>query len=211
MAKKWNEIIRSISFWAKLWFWYFRRRCMKKLHCCWYKKLSKSTKSPWEQVPKDTERRTTRAPPMHTGCLLGWEHTDPPASAAEKILLLASCSLTLEHCRNTSAVREQRAGNKLHIHEITACERFSSFIWDLFAQLYLYLCCSLIWSCGGAEIFPTICWMYLPPPKANTVVGCGGALLPCCFIASAMYSRVLMGFSNLTTGLEIMKGDKEHW
>lgn len=60
--------------------------------------------------------------------------------------------------------------------------------------------------------------MYLPPPKENTVVGCSGlgvegrvgGFSPYCFIASAMYSHVLMGFSNLTTGLEIMKGDKEH-
>lgn len=60
--------------------------------------------------------------------------------------------------------------------------------------------------------------MYLPPPKENTVVGRGGVgdgagmgvFSPYCFIASAMYSHVLMGFSNLTIGLEIMKGDKEH-
>ena len=37
---------------------------------------------------------------------------------------------------------------------------------------------------------------------------CGARLLSFCFMASAMYSRSLMGFSNLATGLEIMKEDK---
>jgi len=58
--------------------------------------------------------------------------------------------------------------------------------------------------------------MYLLPPNEITVVSfvCvrvkKKGFSPNCFIASAMYSHVLMGFSNLTTGLEIMKGDKEH-
>ena len=63
--------------------------------------------------------------------------------------------------------------------------------------------------------------MYLPPAKKTLLwdvcvcvcvcVWLGGVSPPYCFIASAMYSHVLMGFSNLTTGLEIMKGDKENW
>ena len=44
----------------------------------------------------------------------------------------------------------------------------------------------------------------------SSVFVCVCLCVPHCFIASAMSSHVLMGFSNLTIGLEIMKGDKEH-
>lgn len=80
---------------------------------------------------------------------------------------------------------------------------------------------SLIRSCRGEEIFPTICRMYLPVTEKNTLVRwvCAHQCVsvcarrwevsPYCFIASAMYSHVLIGISNLNGGLEIMKGDKE--
>ena len=86
-----------------------------------------------------------------------------PFSSAQKIGLLVKkkkkkkkiSALAFPNTR--SIVGTQESGQVInththtYAHKITACEGFCSFIWDLFARLYLYLCCSLIWSCGGSR------------------------------------------------------------
>lgn len=65
-----------------------------------------------------------------------------------------------------------------------------------------------LYGAVGSRNIAAICGVYLLLPKQSP--GVVGLLLPLFyFIASAMYSHVLMGFSNLATGLEIMKVDKE--
>lgn len=64
---------------------------------------------------------------------------------------------------------------------------------------------------GGAQTFPPICQIDLPPPTGNTVM-CAGCVCVATlshnyfYCLSAVYSHVLMGFSRSTTGLEIIKG-----
>lgn len=147
-----------------------------------------------------------------------------PTGAAKKIVLFAKnqCTCVPEHSNIAGTQALWASGRVMththctrtdtHTHTHDNCEGFCSFIWDLFARLYLYLCCPLIWSCGGSRNISNYLLNVSPSTQGKHCCGmCVGGSSPYCFIASAMYSHVLMGFSNLTSGLEIMKGDKEHW